>query len=96
VVFGEHVREFGCGDAEGDYECQVEEQLQRSRDSMLLVRITTRHPAQPMRRRRSVRNVWLARTHCDILSRPAPVYNAMTSPLPDGVAKTGWRRLLRT
>jgi hypothetical protein len=51
MVLGQHVREFGCGDAERDDERQVEEQLQRRGYPMFLVRIATRHPADAMRLR---------------------------------------------
>jgi hypothetical protein len=52
VILGQHVGELGRRDAEGDDEGQVEQQLQRRRDAMLLVRVTARHAAKTMRTRR--------------------------------------------
>jgi hypothetical protein len=51
MVLGQHVRELVRGDAERDYERQVEEQFQRRGYPMLLVRIATRHPSDAMRLR---------------------------------------------
>ena len=48
VVLGQHVRELVGGDAECDHERQVEEQLQRRRHPVLLVRVAARHPADAM------------------------------------------------
>ena len=52
VVLGEHVGELVGGDAEGDHERQVEEQLQRRRHPVLLVRVAARHPADAVHLRR--------------------------------------------
>jgi hypothetical protein len=66
VVLGQHVRELVRGDAEADDERQVEEQLERCRHPMLLVRIATRHPPDAMRR---YRPLWFSLSHW---SRPFP------------------------
>jgi hypothetical protein len=49
VTRRQHVRQLRCGDTEGDDERQVEQQLQRSRDPMRLVRVTPGHSAEPVR-----------------------------------------------
>ena len=55
MVLGEQVGELVRGDAEGDDERQVEQQLERCRHPVLLVGVPTRHPANPvLDRRRSL------------------------------------------
>jgi hypothetical protein len=46
MVLRQRVREFGSGDAESDDEGQIEDQLRRSRDTKLFVRVAAGHRAK--------------------------------------------------
>ena len=93
VVFGEQVREFGCGDTEGDDERQIEQQFQWSRDAMVFVRISAGHPAHPMRGCRGLGN-GICCNHPDILShRPAQsfVSSVVIGSLLNNQSRARWR-----
>ena len=62
MPFGEQVRQFGRGDAEGHDEGQVKEQLQGRRDAMGFLRVTAGHHPQSMRVCRGFR-ILLSRSH---------------------------------
>ena len=80
VVLGEHVRELGRGDAERDDEGQVEQQFQRRRDPMLLVRIAARHRPDAMDWRHVLR-LRIDLSHSMILSDRQPAtFHGTTGP----------------
>ena len=62
VVLGDEVRQLVGGDAEGDDEREVEEQLERRRRAVGLRRVAPVHPGASMRQRRPACRTRITRT----------------------------------